>query len=278
MDLDMVKHPTTAENLEKLKRFGNTIIEPSHGELASGLVGKGRMAEPEHIASSIDSFYNTSSSLKGKRVIITGGPTYEAIDPVRFIGNHSSGKTGVILANECAKRGAAVTLVLGPSIEQTTLPNIKLIRVNSAREMFTEVQSRWQCSDIGIFSAAVADYRPSSPSDTKIKKKDSILNIELTKNPDILLWAGQEKTKYQYLVGFALETNNEIKNAKNKLIKKNLDLLILNSLNDKNAGFGHNTNKVTFIQSNNKLINFELKPKLEMAKDILNQIEEDINA
>lgn len=278
MDLDMFTHPSTTKNLSTLESFGNKIIAPTHGELASGLIGKGRMEEPENIASAIDSFFSPSQNLSGKSVIITGGPTYEAIDPVRFIGNHSSGKTGVILANECAIRGAKVTLILGPSKETTTHPNIELVRVKSANAMLIEVQSRWHESDIGIFSAAVADYRPSSTSDSKIKKKDTTLTIELTKNPDILLWAGQEKLNHQYLVGFALETNNEIENAKGKLIKKNLDLLILNSLNDKNAGFGYDTNKVTFVQPDNKLTNFELKSKLEMAKDILNQIEDDINA
>jgi phosphopantothenoylcysteine decarboxylase/phosphopantothenate--cysteine ligase len=279
MDLDMFTHPTTNRNLTTLRSFNINVIEPTSGELASGLEGKGRMEEPEVISQNINNFFNqTEQTLEGKIVVITGGPTYEAIDPVRFIGNHSSGKTGVILAEECANRGANVVLVLGPSKQTTTHPNITLINVKSAQQMLEAVQSHWHDSNIGIFSAAVADYRPSHPADSKIKKKSDKLSIELIKNPDILLWSGQNKGEHQYLVGFALETDNEIENAKGKVVKKNLDLLILNSLNDKGAGFGHDTNKVTFVKPNNNLTNFELKTKLEMAKDIINQIEKDINA
>jgi len=283
MDLDMFTHPTTTKNLSTLQSFNITIIEPTNGELASGLEGKGRMEEPEIISEQINSFFNSTiqeskQTLEGKTVVITGGPTYETIDPVRFIGNHSSGKTGVLLAEECANRGAKVILVLGPSKQSTTHPNITLINIKSAQQMLDAVQLHWKNSDIGIFSAAVADYRPSHPADSKIKKKDDKLTIELIKNPDILHWSGQNKTKEQYLVGFALETDNEIENAKGKVARKNLDLLILNSLNDKGAGFGHDTNKVTFVKPNNNLTNFELKPKSEMAKDIINQIEHDINA
>lgn len=278
MDLDMFTHPTTTANLKTLELFGINVIEPTSGELASGLEGKGRMEEPEVISEKIHSFLSADLSLKGKTIIITGGPTYEAIDPVRFIGNHSSGKTGVILADECAKRGAQVTLVLGPSRQTPQHKSVNLVRVSSADDMLKEVQSIWATCDIGIFSAAVADYRPLNKATDKIKKKDNTLTIDLIKNPDILLWAGKQKTENQYLVGFALETNNEIENAKNKVAKKNLNLLILNSLNDKGAGFEHDTNKVTFVKPNNKLINFELKQKSEMAIDILNQIEQDINA
>jgi len=283
MDLDMFTHPTTVKNLSTLHAFNITVIEPTNGELASGLEGKGRMEEPGIISEKIDSFFNSTvqeskQTLKGKTVVITGGPTYETIDPVRFIGNHSSGKTGVLLAEECANRGAKVILVLGPSKQSTNHPNITLINIKSAQQMLDAVQLHWQNSDIGIFSAAVADYRPSHPADSKIKKKDDKLTIELIKNPDILHWSGQNKTEQQYLVGFALETDNEIENAKGKVARKNLDLLILNSLNDKGAGFGHDTNKVTFVKPNNNLTNFELKPKSEMAKDIINQIEHDINA
>ena len=277
MDLDMFVHPTTSNNLNTLTKQGVNVIEPTSGELASGLEGKGRMEEPEIIAQSINGFFNQNSILKNKNVIITGGPTYESIDPVRFIGNHSSGKTGVILADECAKRGAKVTLVLGPSNQQPKHSNVKLVRVSSADEMLKAVQNEWEKMDVGIFSAAVADYKVESPSDIKIKKNDDKLVLNLIKNPDILMWAGQNKAKHQYLVGFALETNNEIENGQKKLLKKNLDLLVLNSLNDKGAGFKHDTNKVTFIQPNNKLTHFELKPKTEMGIDIVNQIENDFN-
>jgi len=261
MDLDMFKHPTTVKNLTELSANGVSIIEPTSGELASGLEGKGRMEEPEEIANVIVNYFTPNGPLQGKHVVITGGPTYEAIDPVRFIGNYSSGKTGVILADECAKRGANVTLILGPSIHQTNNPKVKTISIKSANEMLEATQSVWKSCDVGIFSAAVADYRPKSPADQKIKKKADHLTIELVKNPDILAWAGGIKKKDQYLVGFALETNNEIENGRGKLARKNLDLLVLNSLNDKGAGFGHDTNKVTFINPNNILINFELKQK-----------------
>lgn len=277
MDLDMFIHPTTTSNLNQLKNHKVSIIEPTSGELASGLDGKGRMEEPEVISSLINNLFNQKSILKDKNIVITGGPTYEAIDPVRFIGNHSSGKTGVILAEECAKRGANVTLVLGPSNQNITNQNINLIHVTSAVDMLNAVQDVWHTMDIGIFSAAVADYKVEKPSHQKIKKNDDTFVLNLIKNPDILFWAGQNKSEHQYLVGFALETNNEIENAKKKLSKKNLDLLILNSLNDKGAGFKHDTNKVTFVKPNNKLTHFELKPKTEMGIDIVNQIEKDFN-
>jgi phosphopantothenoylcysteine decarboxylase/phosphopantothenate--cysteine ligase len=278
MDLDMFQHPSTKQNLATLKSYSNLVIEPANGELASGLIGQGRMEEPEVIAEKVLNFFNKKKTLAGKKIIITGGPTYEAIDPVRFIGNHSSGKTGVILADEFADRGAEVILILGPSSYNAKHPNVNQINVTSAQQMFDTVKMYWNQCDIGVFSAAVADYKPAKPANQKIKKKDDELTLELVKNPDILLWAGQHKSKKQYLVGFALETNNEIENAQKKLDKKHLDLLILNSLNDKGAGFKHDTNKVTFIKPNNKLIYFELKQKSEMAKDIVNQIEEDINA
>ncbi|MFD1552519.1 bifunctional phosphopantothenoylcysteine decarboxylase/phosphopantothenate--cysteine ligase CoaBC [Putridiphycobacter roseus] len=278
MDLDMFKHGSTTENLNKLSAYGNKIIAPTAGALASGLEGKGRMEEPEQIAAEIVAHFSIQSNLKGKKILITGGPTYESIDPVRFIGNHSSGKTGVILADECANRGAAVTLVLGPSIHSPLNPAVNVIRVTTAADMFKVVQANWSDSSIGIFSAAVADYRPANMAIEKIKKKSDEMSIDLVKNPDILAWAGTQKTSKQYLVGFALETNNEIENARGKLDRKNLDLLVLNSLRDKNAGFGYDTNKVTFIKPNNILINFELKQKSLMAKDILNEIETDFTA
>lgn len=276
MDLDMFQHPSTRKNLIDLKNHNVTVVEPTSGELASGLEGKGRMEEPEVIADIIHEHFAPKGPINGKTVLITGGPTYEAIDPVRFIGNHSSGKTGVILANECAKRGANVILISGPSIHKTNQPNIKTISIQSAEDMLEATQVYWQKCDLGIFSAAVADYRPKNKADQKIKKKSDSLTIELVKNPDILAWAGSQKSNHQYLVGFALETNNEIKHATDKLNRKNLDLLVLNSLNDKGAGFGYDTNKVTFIKPDNILINFELKQKSLMAIDILDQIETDL--
>jgi phosphopantothenoylcysteine decarboxylase/phosphopantothenate--cysteine ligase len=279
MDLDMFTHPTTQHNLNLLKSHRVAIIEPNSGELASGLIGKGRMEEPEVISQKISAYFNKSDSvLKNKTILLTGGPTFEAIDPVRFIGNHSSGKTGVLLAKECANRGANVILILGPSKESITHKNITTINIKSAQEMLLATQNNWQKCDVGIFSAAVADYRPENPSDKKIKKNSDHLSIELIKNPDILKWAGENKTSNQFLVGFALETNNEIENGKGKLERKNLNLLVLNSLNDKGAGFGHDTNKVTFIEPNNKFTHFELKDKSEMVKDILDKIENNLDA
>jgi phosphopantothenoylcysteine decarboxylase/phosphopantothenate--cysteine ligase len=276
MDLDMFQHFSTQHNLKTLRDHGVNIIEPTSGELASGLEGKGRMEEPEIIASHLVEYFMPNGPLKGKNILITGGPTYEAIDPVRFIGNHSSGKTGVLLADECARRGATVTLILGPSIHHTNHSSVHTIHVKTAEEMLTATQQNWQKMHLGIFSAAVADYRPETKADEKIKKKDTTLTITLTKNPDILAWAGQNKSGNQYLVGFALETNNEIENGTEKLKRKNLDLLVLNSLNDTGAGFGFDTNKVTFIKPNNILINFELKQKSKMAIDIVNEIETDL--
>lgn len=276
MDLDMFLHDSTQENLATLIRRDNVIIEPRSGELASGLEGKGRMEEPEVIAGLIKEFLVPSTILKGKTVLITGGPTYESIDPVRFIGNHSSGKTGVILADEAAKRGANVILILGPSKEKPKNKSVELISIKTAEEMLAVTKANWNKVDIGIFSAAVADYRPKNSANQKIKKNSDELTLELVKNPDILYWAGQNKTSNQYLVGFALETNNEVENGKKKLDKKNLDLLVLNSLKDEKSGFGYDTNKVTFIKPNNILINFELKQKSKMACDIINQIESDL--
>ncbi len=278
MDLDMFLHPTTKHNLEILSERGNVIIEPTYGELASGLEGKGRMEEPQIIAEKINSFFNpANSSLFGKNIMITAGPTYEKIDPVRFIGNHSTGKTGVLLAEKLAGKGAKITLILGPS---SLLPkkqsNIQVIHVTSADEMFSEVKKYWEKSDIGIFSAAVADYKPNQSSNEKIKKTGENLTLELVKNPDLLKWAGEKKKDNQYLVGFALETNNEIEHAKEKLTNKNLDALVLNSLRDKGAGFGLETNKITILKRNNKMINFELKNKSNVVDDIIFVIEEDI--
>lgn len=278
MDLDMFKHFSTRDNLEKLTDEGVHVVEPTSGELASGLDGKGRMEEPEVIAGLIHEFFSPQSELKGKKILITGGPTYEAIDPVRFIGNHSSGKTGVLLADECAKRGARVILVTGPTHQKVSDPSIQVIAISSAIDMYEHVQKHWEDSDIGIFSAAVADYRPAEIAQEKIKKSDDSLTIQLTKNPDILAWAGSVKNKEQYLVGFALETENEEQNGFKKLEKKKLNLLVLNSLRDQGAGFGHDTNKVSFLKPNNNSISFELKDKSKVVCDIMDEIEKDIKA
>lgn len=276
MDLDMFKHFSTTENIAKLTKKGVTVIEPTSGELASGLEGKGRMQEPEIIAAQINDFFIGNSKLKNKRVLITGGPTYEAIDPVRFIGNHSSGKTGILLADECAKRGAEVTLITGPTNYKVKDPAIKVISIKSALEMFEATKSAWQLIDIGIFSAAVADYRPIAPANEKIKKSADEFSISLVKNPDILKWAGENKSKGQFLVGFALETENEVENGFGKLAKKNLDFLVLNSLRNEGAGFGYDTNQVSILKPNNKLINFELKEKSAVMTDIIDEIENEI--
>ncbi|MBD3636865.1 MAG: bifunctional phosphopantothenoylcysteine decarboxylase/phosphopantothenate--cysteine ligase CoaBC [Crocinitomicaceae bacterium] len=278
MDLDMFKHFSTKENLEKLVAKGVHIIEPTSGELASGLEGKGRMEEPQVIAQKIHEFFMKDSVLRGKKVLITGGPTYEAIDPVRFVGNHSSGKTGVLLADECAKRGAEVILITGPTNKKVKDPNITVVRVHSAEDMMREVEKVWAAQDIGIFSAAVSDYRPEVAAGEKIKKTDDSLTIKLVKNPDILMWAGQHKKSGQYLVGFALETENEEVNGFKKLEKKNLDLLVLNSLRDEGAGFGHDTNKVSFLKKGNNIQSFELKEKTEVMRDIVNEIEADLKS
>lgn len=277
MDLDMFTHFSTTNNLKTLADKGVGIIEPTSGELASGLEGKGRMEEPEVIADKINDFFTIKSKLKGKKIVITGGPTYEPIDPVRFIGNHSSGKTGVLIADAAAARGAEVVLVTGPTHQRVSDKQITVVSVQSALEMKAEVEKHWSSSTIGVFSAAVADYRPANPAEEKIKKKTDALTIELVKNPDILAWAGSQKTANQYLVGFALETTNEVENGRSKFERKNLDLLVLNSLRDKGAGFGHDTNKVTFLKHNNKLINFELKDKSDVVNDILDEIEKDLN-
>ncbi len=276
MDLDMYQHPSTKQNLELAADFGHFIIPAESGELASGLFGQGRMAEPETISEKIEEFFNANShqSLAGKTLLITAGPTYEAIDPVRFIGNHSSGKMGFSIAEEAAKRGAKVILISGPSSQKTADPNIEIHRITSAREMFDEVFKHYQNADIAIASAAVADYAPKEVAKEKIKKSDDSLTIELVKNPDILKTMGERKSK-QFLVGFALETQNEEENAKGKLEKKNLDMIVLNSLRDEGAGFKNDTNKIK-IFTKTRLKEFQLKSKNEVAKDILNFIEAQI--
>lgn len=277
MDLDMYQHPSTKQNLELAEDFGHFIIPAESGELASGLMGQGRMAEPETIADTIASFFNSkqnSKNLTGKTVLITAGPTYEAIDPVRFIGNHSSGKMGFSIAQEAANRGAKVILISGPSSQQIHHQNIEIHRVTSAKEMYTQVFHYFENVDIAIASAAVADYAPKEIAKEKIKKNDNSLTIELVKNPDILKTMGDKKGK-QYLVGFALETQNEEENAKGKLQKKNLDMIVLNSLRDEGAGFKNDTNKIKIFTKTEKK-EFTLKSKDEVASDILNFIEEQI--
>lgn len=271
MDLDMYKHPSTKTSFEKLNAFGNIMIPATSGELASGLVGEGRMAEPEDIVSFIEHDILEQLPLKGKKVLLTAGPTYEAIDPVRFIGNHSSGKMGFEIAKAAADLGAEVILVSGPTHEKTDHSLIQLVKVTSALDMYKAVHQYFEDVDIAILSAAVADYRPKNVSDTKIKKKESTFTIELEKTDDILKSLGEQKSN-QFLVGFALETNNELENAKGKLGSKNLDLIVLNSLQDKGAGFGGSTNKVTFITAAHDIIEHELKSKSEVARDLMQQI------
>lgn len=280
MDLDMYQHFTTQKNMQSLVDRGYLLIDAEEGELASGLVGKGRMAEPETILHFIQDFFNSTEKkkLKGKRVLITAGPTYEAIDPVRFIGNQSSGKMGISLAEKALKEGAEVHLILGPSAENTShLHNCQISRVESAQEMFEAVKKELSRIDLGIFSAAVSDYRPKNPADKKIKKQGDHLDMELVKNPDILEYAGSVKKQYGYkLVGFALETNNEEENAIKKLKRKNLDFIVLNSLQDQGAGFSTSTNKISIINHHNKILKFELKSKAEVAQDIINTIADEI--
>jgi phosphopantothenoylcysteine decarboxylase / phosphopantothenate---cysteine ligase len=272
MDLDMYKHPSTLYNIERLQSFGNILIPSGFGELASGLVGEGRMAEPSEIIEHIIADLSKDLPLSNKEVLITAGPTYEAIDPVRFIGNRSSGKMGIALALECANNGAKVNLVLGPSHIVVKHSNISVSKVESASEMFKMVNSYFKSSDIAIFAAAVADYTPSIVAKNKIKKSDEKLTISLLKNTDILSEMALKKTAKQFVVGFALESENELENAKEKLKSKNLDMIVLNSLNNKGAGFEHNTNKITIIDKQNNIFDFELKDKSEVAKDIIAKI------
>ena len=277
MDLDMYKHPSTKENLIKLKEFGNIIIPAESGELASGLVGGGRMADPENIYKFICKDVTSKLPLKNKKVLITAGPTYEAIDPVRFIGNRSSGKMGCELALNFANKGAEVMLILGPSAQNPIHNNITITRVEAAEEMYQESIKRYNDCDIVIASAAVADYTPKNKSCQKLKKELGSPQIELQETKDILASMGETK-KSQFLVGFALETNDEITNAQSKLELKNLDLIVLNSLNDKGAGFQCDTNKVSILSKHNKMLSFELKSKQEVAQDIVNTILNEINA
>ena len=272
MDLDMYKHPTTLENIQKLESFGNICIPAEAGELASGLIGEGRMAEPESIVAFLEQSIVATLPLHGKNVVVSAGPTYENLDPVRFIGNYSSGKMGFEIAKAAANLGANVTLVAGPSHESVSGYPITRINIVSAKDMYDAMHANFDKADVVVMSAAVADYRPKEMANQKIKKEnDDNLVIELVKNPDILKSLGEIKT-HQLLVGFALETNNEEEYAKKKLTKKNLDFIVLNSMQDKEAGFQKNTNKITIIDNDLSMQQFDAKSKADVAKDILNVI------
>jgi phosphopantothenoylcysteine decarboxylase/phosphopantothenate--cysteine ligase len=279
MDLDMWKHTATQSNIEKLKSYGNVIIPVNAGELASGLSGEGRMAEPEEIVAFLEKHFSdkkpsaNKGKLKGKKVLITAGPTVEAIDPVRFISNHSTGKMGFALAEAFLNEGAEVMMVKGPTPTELNVHGIRTVSVTNAYQMHDETIIRAKDADIIVMAAAVADYTPEQISSTKIKKdKGEEMEIRLVKTPDILKDLGERKKEGQLLIGFALETNNEIDNAKQKLHNKNLDLIVLNTLQDYGAGFGHDTNKVTIINKKGKSKSFELKSKADVAKDIVNEI------
>ncbi len=271
MDLDMYKHPTTLASFNALHRFGNIMIPAETGELASGLSGEGRMAEPENIIAFIENDMEAKLPLRGKKILITAGPTYEAIDPVRFIGNHSSGKMGFDIAKSAANKGAAVILISGPTHLTVANANIELIRVISAQDMYDMCHRYYQDTDTAICAAAVADYKPINIANQKIKKSEANFSIELEKTKDILASFGELKQK-QYLIGFALETENEIENAKLKIQKKNLDLIVLNSLQDEGAGFAKSTNKITFIDKDFIINPMPLKSKEEVANDIINKV------
>jgi len=277
MDLDMYKHPSTKDNFLKLSSYGNIIIPAEHGELASGLVGEGRMAEPAQIYQFVCKDLRDKLPLYNTKVLVTAGPTYESIDPVRFIGNRSSGKMGCELALNFANQGADVQLILGPSAQNPVHHNISICRVESAKEMFDACMSHFTISDIVVAAAAVSDYSPASIHSDKLKKTEGLTHIELQQTKDILAHMGTIK-KHQFLVGFALETTNEVENAQSKLKRKNLDLIVLNSLNDKGAGFEFDTNKITLITKGNKMLSFELKSKQEVAEDIVNTILSEIDA
>ena len=271
MDLDMYAHPSTQKNLETLRSYGNHIIEPGTGFLASKLEGKGRMEEPEKIIEVLDHFFTQKADLQGKKVLITAGPTYEKLDPVRFIGNYSSGKMGIALAEECAERGAQVELVCGPVSIEPNHPNIKRTDVESAEQMYQAATELFPHTDAAILCAAVADFTPATVADNKIKREGNKLILELTPTKDIAQALGKMKNQNQVMVGFALETNDEENHAKEKLQKKNLDFIVLNSLRDDGAGFQHNTNKVTLIDKDCETP-FPLKSKKEVAKDIVNKL------
>jgi phosphopantothenoylcysteine decarboxylase/phosphopantothenate--cysteine ligase len=277
MDLDMYAHPSTTRNLARLTQDGVRVIPAEFGSLASGLVGQGRMAEPETIVTEIERFLTNSTQLMGKRILITAGPTYEKIDPVRFIGNHSSGKMGFEIARSFLSKGAEVIIISGPTQEQLVHAKLTITKVESADEMLLEVQRCWDSCEWGVFAAAVADYKPALVQAQKIKKNESTMNIQLVKNPDILAWAGSVKSQQQQLIGFALETNDAVKHAEGKLQRKNLDFIVINTLEDKGAGFGGETNRIKIMDKNNILTSFELKPKRQVAEDIVNYLIENVN-
>ena len=272
MDEDMWHHPATKANLIKLELFGNKIIPVEKGDLASGLEGEGRMAEPEQIVDFITANFFLTRQLEGKKAIVTAGPTYEPIDPVRFIGNHSSGKMGIAIAKELYNRGADVTLIVGPTPIDTTFNGITLIRVKTAGEMYKASTDAFDTADLAIMAAAVADYTPFNPEKEKIKKKEESFTLELTKTKDILKSLGEKKKAGQVLIGFALETNKEKQHAMEKLQDKNADMIVLNSLNDAGAGFGLDTNKITIFEKGGQEFNFGIKSKTEVAKDIVDTI------
>ncbi len=273
MDLDMFKHPTTSRNIELLRSYGNHIIEPAAGELASHLIGKGRMEEPEKIFEVMEAFFTQSQELAGKKVLVTAGPTYEKLDPVRFIGNYSSGKMGYSLADEFASRGADVTVVSGPVSVKCQHPSVRIVGVESALEMYDAVMAEFGEMDIVVMCAAVADYRPAQQATRKIKReKEDVPTITLVKNPDIAAAVGERKTAGQTLVGFALETDHAEENAREKLRRKNLDMIVLNSLEDEDAGFGVDTNKVTVVDKSGNATHFPVKSKREVAKDIVDLV------
>ncbi len=277
MDLDMLQHPATQRNIASLQQSGNHLIETDFGELASGLTGNGRMAEPEAIEKILSDFFAVKKKLTGKKALVTAGPTYEAIDPVRFIGNHSSGKMGFAIAEALASEGVLVDLVVGPTQQQTHQRGITVHPVTSAEEMFQECMSLFPASDISVLSAAVADYKPTQRADQKIKKTEGNFTLELTKTRDIAAELGQLKKNGQILVGFALETENERTNAQKKLLAKNFDLIVLNSLNHPGAGFGYDTNKIEIISQKNGSKEFPLKSKKEVANDIVSAIVEQLH-
>ena len=274
MDLDMMAHPSTTRNIELLKQYGNIIIESGIGELASHLVGKGRMAEPDDIVTTLENYFKSTKDLEGKKVLVTAGPTHEAIDPVRFIGNHSTGKMGYAIARECAKRGARVTIVSGPVDSSLVVPQgVKIANVQTAEQMLQECLKEHTDTDIAIFAAAVADYAPVKKAEKKIKREEAGIEcINLKKNPDIAATLGRMKAENQLHIGFALETDNELKNARAKLQRKNFDAIVLNSLAEKGTGFGTETNRIDILSSKGDVINFSLKHKNEVARDIVDFI------
>jgi phosphopantothenoylcysteine decarboxylase / phosphopantothenate---cysteine ligase len=278
MDLDMYNHPTTQKNIDIIRNNGNIVIEAATGELASGLSGKGRMEEPENILSSVIDFFSKGSRFSHIKVMVTSGPTFEPIDPVRFIGNHSSGKMGTCIAEALAQQGAQVIFITGPAKVTPQHPNIEIISVQSAEEMLNEALTNFQLVDIAIMAAAVADFTPLNVSQSKIKRKSEDISIKLKPTKDIAALLGKLKKKNQLLVGFALETDREFENAAKKLKSKNLDAIVLNSLNDQGAGFGCNTNKITIINRNNKTLSFELKTKTEVANDIVDFVAEEFES